>query len=164
MSTAARRATGFTLIELMVVMAVLSVLALAAFPVAELTARRGKEEKLRAALVEIRSALDAYKRAYDEGRVAPVPGGSGYPPNLMALVDGTLDQRDPARRPLRFLRRIPADPFAPAQLAPGNGINGAWGTRAYASPPGEPAPGDDVFDVYSRSDQIGLDSIPYREW
>jgi general secretion pathway protein G len=163
LNAARRSAAGFTLIELMVVMAVLGVLALAAFPVAELTARRAKEAQLRSALAEIRSALDAYKRAYDEGRVAPVPGGSGFPPNLAALVDGVVDMRDPTRRALRFLRHVPADPFAPAS-ASATPANGGWGLRSYASPPTAPAAGDDVYDVFSQSELLGLNGVPYREW
>lgn len=154
------RQLGFTMIEMMVVLAVLSVLALATFPVAEMTARRAREVELRSSLTEIRSALDAYRKAFDEGRILPNAGRSGYPPTLETLVAGEVDARDPGRGRMYFLRRIPRDPFR----EPDTKLDAMWGLRSYASPPDRPAPGADVFDVYSLSPGVGLNGVPYRDW
>jgi general secretion pathway protein G len=155
------RGTGFTLVELLVVLTITAVLAMIGLPLAEVTHRRQSEEDLRAALREIRGALDAFKRASDEGRIERIAGGSGYPPRLEMLVDGVVDQKDPERRRLYFLRRLPRDPFAlDAAVSPA----ATWGLRSYASEPDEPRAGDDVYDVYSMSDQVGLNGIAYRRW
>ncbi|MCW5623148.1 MAG: type II secretion system protein [Burkholderiales bacterium] len=155
-----RRARGFTLVELMIVVAILGVLALGAVPLGELTAQRSRERTLKDNLREIRTAIDAYKRAADEGRIARKADESGYPPSLTALVEGTADAKAPDRRMHYFLRRLPRDPFADPTLRPED----TWGKRSYASPPSRPAEGSDVFDVYSRSPGTGLNGIPYRQW
>lgn len=156
-----RASCGFTLIELLVTVAILGLLASAALPLAELGVRRSKEQDLRHALREIRTGLDAYKKASDEGRIARAADATGYPPTLEALVDGVPAARDPARRPIYFLRRLPPDPFyAGAATDPAQ----TWGLRSYASPPGDPQPGRDVFDVYSTSGQTGINGVPYRAW
>lgn len=150
---------GFTIIELVVVLAVLSVLALAVTPVAELTVRRAKERELKAALHEIRAALDAYKRAHEAGRVQGGPP-SGYPASVEVLVDGVVDAKDARAGTIYFLRRVPRDPFA----VPGTRVDQMWGLRSYASPPDRPRPGEDVFDVYSLAPGVGLNGIAYRDW
>lgn len=157
----ARRGAGFTLIELVVTVAIVGVLAAAAAPLMELGARRAKEAELRGALRQIRSAIDAYKAAVDEGRLARVEGSSGYPPNLRVLVDGVTDTTSPEGTRIYFLRRLPRDPFGPAGDVP---PEASWGKRSYASPPEAPAAGADVFDVHSLADGSGLDGVPYREW
>jgi general secretion pathway protein G len=152
---------GFTLIELLVTLAILAVLASAVVPLAELTVKRTKEHELRVALRQIRGALDEYKRAVDEGRVAKKADESGYPPSLDALVQGVPDEKHPKKTKIYFLRRIPRDPFSTdLQLDSAQ----TWGKRSYASPPDAPAEGKDVFDVYSLAEGAGLDGIPYRQW
>ena len=155
------RGRGFTLIELVVTLAIVGLLASAAAPLVELTVKRNRERELRASLREIRTAIDAYKRASDEGRIFKSPRHSGYPPKLAVLVEGVPDLRNPERRAIYFLRRLPRDPtFADAAADPA----GTWGKRSYASPQDAPEEGDDVFDVYSVSEGIGLNGTPYRRW
>lgn len=154
------RARGFTLVEMLATLALIALVATAALPLAELTMQRTKEAELRTALRQIRTALDAYKQAYDEGRILQKAGDSGYPKSLMLLVDGVEDAKSPARMPLRFLRRIPRDPFADPALRDED----TWGLRSYRSPPNDPRPGEDVFDVFSRAPGVGINGTPYREW
>lgn len=156
-----KRSRGFTLIELLVTVAIVSLLATMALPVAELAARRSQEQELRAALREIREALDAYKRASDEGRIERVVGASGYPPSLGVLVEGVDDVRSEQRRRIHFLRRLPRDPLARDPSLP---AEQTWGLRAYDSPHDAPREGRDVYDVYSLAAGQGLNGRPYREW
>lgn len=152
---------GFTLVELVITVAIVALLATAAVPVAELAARRAKEQELSRALRQVRDAIDAYKQAVDEGRIAKSVGDSGYPRRLDDLVAGVDDSKSTRRAKIYFLRRIPRDPFAAdAELPPA----ATWGKRSYASPPDDPKEGDDVYDVYSLSRAAGLNGRPYREW
>jgi general secretion pathway protein G len=152
---------GFTLIELVITVAIVAVLASVAMPLHEVVAQRAKEQDLRRALREIREAIDAYKEAADEGRVEKRVGQSGYPPSLPALVEGVIDQKNPRKERVYFLRRIPRDPFT---IDPQVADADTWGKRSYASPPNEPAEGEDVFDIYSLATGIGINGRPYREW
>jgi general secretion pathway protein G len=152
---------GFTLIELVVTVAIIAVLASIALPFNELVVQRSKEQDLRRGLREMRDAIDAYKQASDEGRLQKRAGESGYPKKLEDLVAGVEDQKNPKKERIYFLRRLPRDPFAvdPA-LAPAE----TWGKRSYASPPDDPREGDDVFDVFSLSTATGINGRPYKEW
>lgn len=156
-----RLSCGFTLIELMVVIAIVGVLATMAMPMMELTRVRANEAELRTSLRQIRTALDDYKKAWDEGRIEKKVGASGYPPSLDVLVNGVRDVKQPNDVKIYFLRRLPRDPFHPDTSTP---PEQTWGLRSYASPPDEPVPGADVFDVYSLSGRTGLNGIPYRNW
>lgn len=155
-----KRARGFTLIELLITVAIVGLLASVALPLSEMTAQRNKEQDLRRALREIREALDAYKRAADDGRVARLADESGYPPSLATLVQGVPNAKSASGATLYFLRRIPRDPLAD----PASPAEAAWGLRSFESPPDAPRPGKDVFDVYSLNAGTGLNGVPYKEW
>lgn len=155
------RTRGFTLIELVVTVAILGLLASAALPLASLSIRRTKETDLRVALRQIRDAIDAYHAAVAQGRITVELGASGYPPNLQVLVDGVVDAKSPKKTMIYFLRRIPRDPFYPDGSAD---AADTWGLRSYESPPDAPQPGDDVYDVYALAAGKGINGVPYRDW
>ena len=137
------RSRGFTLIELVITVAIVALIAGAAMPFTELTVRRAKEQDLHAALREIRTAIDAYKTAADAGRIERDVDATGYPPTLDAVFSGVEDITSP-------------DGSVPAAQT--------WGLRSYASPPDDPAPGDDVYDVHTLSAGTALNGSLYRDW
>jgi general secretion pathway protein G len=152
---------GFTLIELVITVAIIAVLASVALPLNELIVARAKEQDLRRALRDIRDGIDAHKQAWDDGRLTKSPNDSGYPKRLEDLVAGVEDQKSPKRERIYFLRRIPRDPFATNETLTNAET---WGKRSYQSPPEEPKEGEDVFDVFSLSAGTGINGRPYREW
>jgi general secretion pathway protein G len=155
------RARGFTLIELVIVVAIIGLLATVAAPLAKMTTQRLKEGELRQSLRDLRTGIDAYKRAAEQGRIMVEADASGYPPSLDALVNGVEDAKDPNAAKIYFMRHLPRDPFFPDSAAP---PTETWGLRSYKSPPDNPQPGDDVYDVYTLAKGAGLNGVPYREW
>lgn len=155
------RVRGFTLIELVITLAIVGLLTTAAMPLAQLVAKREKEAELRAALRDIRTALDKYKTSAQGGHIKLELGASGYPPDLKSLYAGVEDQASEKKINLYFLRRVPRDPFFPDGSV---AAEETWGLRSYQSSPDDPQPGDDVFDVYSLSKGVGLNGVPYHDW
>lgn len=154
-------ARGFTLIELVITVAIVAILASVALPLNALVVQRSKEQDLRRALREVRAAIDAHKQASDEGRILKKVGETGYPKRLEDLAEGVDDQKNPKKEKIYFLRRIPRDPMA---NDPSLTAAASWGKRSYASPPDEPKEGDDVFDIYTKAPGNGINGRPYREW
>lgn len=158
----AARPFGYTLVELLVVLGVLGVLATLAMPLADMTVQREKERELRRALVEIRDALDAYRRAVEEGSIA-APAGSAFPyPRSLADLARPWPDRRPGRegQVLRFLRQVPRDPFADPALP----ADRSWGLRDYLSEADSPRAGAEVYDVHSTSTATGLNGVALRKW
>jgi len=156
---------GYTLVELLCVLAILAVLATMSLPLAEMRAQRSRERELQRSLWEIRDALDAYHAARVSGAVtvADASGApaSAYPPDLSALTRLYADARaDHRGESLRFLRRVPRDPFADASLP----AEQTWGLRSFASEADHPKAGSDVYDVYSLAPGSGLNGVPLAQW
>jgi general secretion pathway protein G len=147
--------------ELLASAAIIGLLATVAVPFVETAVKREKEHALRIALHNLRQAIDAYKEASASGRIPLAEGQSGYPPTLTALTGGVSDLAHPNGPPLYFLRRIPRDPFSPDSTM---AAIDTWRKRSFASDAEHPKEGDDVFDVYSSSTQIGLNGVRYNEW
>jgi general secretion pathway protein G len=152
---------GFTLIEVVVTLALVGLLALVALPLYEISSVRVKESELRLALRQIRTALDAYRAASDTGLIVKQADDSGYPPSLEVLVNGVDNAADVNRSRLVFLRRIPRDPF---QLDTTLSAEQTWVLRSYGSTFDDPRAGADIYDVASRSTRQGLNGIPYKDW
>lgn len=158
---------GFTLVELVITVALVGLMALMALPLYEVTTTRMKESELRHALRTIRQGLDAYKTAVDDGRLASDPGTSGYPPSLNLLTEPLelLGKRDLSgsqkTQRMVILRQLPRDPFNIDADIP---AAQTWRTRAYASRTDDPEPGEDVFDISSKSDRTALDGTSYSSW
>jgi general secretion pathway protein G len=130
-------------------------------PLVRLEAQRERETELHHSLRVVRRAIDAYKQAADSGHIKMELGETGYPASLQVLVDGVEDQQSEKKVMMYFLRRVPRDPLFPD---PSVAAADTWGVRSYKSPPNDPQPGDDVFDIYSMAGGKGLNGIAFREW
>ncbi len=155
----ATEAGGYSFVELLVVVSILFVLASAAMPMAQVTSQRQREIELHRDLREMRTAIDKFKDAVDQGLIPSTevtPGSEGYPETLQKLVDGVSAAGDASGRKLKFLRRIPIDPMTGKP---------EWGMRAYQDKPDTTSwGGQNVFDVYSKSEGQALDGTKYRDW
>jgi general secretion pathway protein G len=155
---------GLTLIELLVTLAILSILAAAALPYAELTVRRGKELELHRSLREVRSAIDEFHDDWAAGRIThrgDIASPDGYPKKLQVLVAGADTGRAGGGKRY-YLRRIPRDPFAASATAP---PDSQWVQRGYQDDPDTLTwNGEDVYDIHSASDQQAIDGTFYRDW
>ncbi len=162
-----RASPGFTLVEMLITLALVGLIALASTPLVEVTARRQKEAELRESLRIIRAGLDGYKAAVDSGMLPRVAGQSGYPPSLDILTESLLradasDATGPnATSRIVILRRLPRDPLYADPTTP---AADTWNVRSYASRSDDPRPGDDVFDVSSKSSLTALDRTAYASW
>jgi general secretion pathway protein G len=142
---------GFTLIELIVATAIVLILAGMAVPLAKFTVKRQREHELRENLWMIRDAIDRYKDAADKGAFQIKVGSEGYPPDLDTLVAGV----DVGGKKLKFLRKLPTDPMS----------KGEWGMRSMQDDADSTSwGGQNVFDVYTKSDQVALDGTKYKDW
>jgi general secretion pathway protein G len=147
---------GFTFIELVVATFVMLILASAALPIARVSMKRQREKDLRYALREMRAAIDRFKDNADRNVIATEFGSEGYPPSLEALVEGVPLNNDVTGRKLKLLRRVPVDPMTG---------RAEWGMRSYQDMPDAKSwGGQNVFDVYSRSEGTALDGTKYRDW
>jgi general secretion pathway protein G len=146
---------GMTLVELIAVVTIVGILALAALPLVNASIKREKEIELHRALRELREAIDRYKDAADRGFLEVKLGSEGYPPDLESLTKG-INQINTVDKKLRFLRKIPVDPMTG---------NAEWGLRSTQdSPDSTSFGGQNVFDVYSKSTGTALDGTKYSEW
>lgn len=150
---------GFTFLELVIVTAILMILASTIMPMAQVTAQRQREVELRRSLREIRTAIDKFKDAVDQGQIPTTelePGNEGYPPDLETLVNGVSAANDATGRKLKFLRKIPIDPMTHST---------EWGKRSYQDKPDTTRwGGQNVFDVYTTFEGTALDGTKYRDW
>jgi general secretion pathway protein G len=157
--TSLRRTEGYTFVELLVVSVMLLILASAVLPLAKVTIQRQREAELRRALREMRTAIDHYKDAADQGLIGSTDikvGSEGYPPKLDVLVEGVRVANDASGRKLKFLRRIPVDPMTKST---------DWGMRSYQDAADSTTwGGQNVFDVYTKSEGTALDGTKYKDW
>lgn len=151
-----RREFGLTLVELIVAFTLMMLLAALSLPLARYKVRREKERELRYALREIRSAIDRYKDTCEKGGIEKKLGAECYPESLDQLVEGVRLANDPTGKKIRFLRRIPRDPFTNST---------EWGLRSTQDDPRSTSwGGQNVFDVYTKSMERAPDGTPYSEW
>jgi general secretion pathway protein G len=154
-----RDARGLTFVELLIVAVMLLILASAALPLTRVTLQRQKEVELRRVLREMRTAIDRYKDAVDQGAIPATEvrtGSEGYPPSLDVLVEGVPMAGDASGRKLKLLRRVPIDPMTG---------EAEWGMRSYQDRPDATTwGGQNVYDVYSKSEGTALDGTKYRDW
>jgi general secretion pathway protein G len=150
---------GFSFVELLVVTALIGILASAVMPLARVAMQRQREIELRRTLRELRTGIDHYKDAADQGMIAATElklGNEGYPPTLEVLVEGVRASGDATDRKLKFLRRIPLDPMTRSK---------EWGMRSYQDRSDSRTwGGQNVFDVFTTSDGTALDGTKYKDW
>jgi general secretion pathway protein G len=161
MLRSSKKISGFTLIELLVTLVLLALLVSSAAPLMQLSAKRNKEQALQKALWQIRDAIDAYKEAVDDGLIKKSPDQSGYPQSLKQLIDGVENANDPSKKKIYFMRSIPRDPFSTDNTV---AAEETWGKRSYSSSFEKPEEGEDVYDVYSLSPEMGMNEQPYNAW
>jgi general secretion pathway protein G len=148
-----KSAQGFTLLELIVAAAILAILTMMALPLARVTIQREKEKELRHSLWEMRDAIDRYKDAADRQMFQTKVDTQNYPPDLETLVKGVEAQ---GGKKIRFLRSIPTDPMMKTK---------EWGMRSMQDDPDSDSwGGQNVFDVYTKSEGTGLDGTKYKDW
>jgi len=141
-----------TLVELIVAIAIMAILATGVLPISRTVVKRERERELRAALWQMRDAIDRYKDAADRGAFQIKLGSEGYPPDLDTLVKGV----DVAGKKVRFLRRIPMDPMTHTT---------EWGMRSMQDDPTSDSwGGQSVFDVYTKATGTALDGTKYSDW
>lgn len=151
----ANKNKGFTLIEMMAVIAIVSILATGIVPLSQVVYKRTKELELKNNLRVIRTALDDYKKMVDDKMIPPNITSSGYPKTLAVLVSG-VDLQAAVGSKKKFLRRIPRDPMSE---------NNEWGLKSYTDDPESSIwGGQDVYDIYSLSDKQALDGTYYKDW
>ncbi|MDH7511818.1 MAG: type II secretion system protein [Clostridiales bacterium] len=161
-----RAKRGFTLVEMLVTLAILAVLASAIMPIAKTAVKREKEIELQRNLRLIREAIDAYKKLADEKKIEVEEDSEGYPPDLETLVKGVEVKdasgdsagrsRTSGQKIVKFLRRIPRDPMTDSS---------DWGLRSYQDEPDSTVwGGENVYDVYTKSNATALDGTKYRDW
>lgn len=163
MKASRARQRGFTLVEMIVTMAILSVLAWSAVPLVKIAVQREREVELRRSLRLIRDSIDAYKKLSDEKKIEVKEDTEGYPPTLDVLVKGVeLQSQDQSggkskgKKVVKFLRRIPRDPMTDSL---------DWGLRSYQDPSDSDKWGEEnVYDVYTKSQAKALDGTHYRDW
>ena len=166
----AKKERGFSYVEMVFAVAMLALLAAVATPYLEKNIQRKKESELKQSLRDIRTAIDDYKDAADAGKFFKRVGDTGYPHRLQDLVDGVEDITDANKKKLRFLRQIPADPMVSATVSAisqtNRSVNPAdtWGKRSYDSDADSPSEGEDVYDIYSTSVEIGNNGVAYAKW
>ena len=150
---------GFTFIELLVVTTILVILASAIMPLSRVMVQRQREAELRRYLREMRTAIDKYKEAVDTGLIGSIDvkvGSEGYPPDLETLVEGVGVANDASGRKLKFLRKVPIDPMTHSD---------EWGLRSYQDKPDATSwGGQNVYDVYTKSEGTALDGTKYKDW
>jgi len=154
-----RSERGYSFVELLVVTSILMILASVVLPLSQVTSQRIREAELRRALREMRTAIDKFKDAADQGLIPATEievGSENYPPDLETLVEGVTVANDASGRKLKFLRRIPVDPMRAGE---------DWGMRSYQDRPDSRSWGrQNVFDVYTTSEATALDGTKYRDW
>ena len=146
---------GFTLVELMATITILLLLTSVALPLVQVQVKRARETELRRDLRELRTAIDRYKFFSDSALIVVKADTFGYPPDLKTLVEG-MPNRGDTNLKYKFLRRIPIDPMTGST---------DWGLRSMQDDPDSRSwGGQNVFDVYTKSENTALDGTKYADW